>query len=266
MNVLCPPPSVGWKWLQLKRLYGLAILLVLSGCATFDPQAGFSDVRDTVKARSDMRVAWNQGTELDTRVAQEVRDLLDKALTPEAAVQIALLNNRELQAMYAGMGVAQADLVQAGLLENPIFDLEAIFPLAGGEPDLELGIAVGFLNIFYMPLRKRVAAARFEAAKLQVTGAVLDFAATVRAAFYRHQANAQMQELQQSIVQGLTVALDVAQRLHDAGNITDLDLARQRALTEEARLELASAEMAVSQSHEALNTLMGLWGQDTAWK
>lgn len=70
----------------------------------------------------------------------------------------------------------------------------------------------------------------------------------------------------QSITRGLTVASEVAQRLHAAGNITDLNLARQRALAEESKLQLASAEMAVTQSHEALNTLMGLWGQDTGWK
>lgn len=266
MNILRLPPLRGWRRCLTKMVAGLVTLGVLSGCATFDPQAGFSDVRDTVKARRNLRVVWNQGTDLDAQVAQDVRDLLATELTPDAAVQVALLNNRDLQAMYAGMGVAQADLVQAGLLENPIFDLEAIFPLAGGEPELELGIAMGFLNIFYMPLRKRVANARFEAAKLQVTGAVLDFAATVRAAFYRHQANAQMRELQQSIVRGLIAALDVAQRLREAGNITDLELVRQRALTEEARLQLASAEMAVSQSREALNTMMGLWGQETGWK
>ena len=37
---------------------------------------------------------------------------------------------------------------------------------------------MNFLNIFYIPLRKRVAAARFEEAKTRVTGAVLDFAGT----------------------------------------------------------------------------------------
>ena len=110
---------------------------------------------------------------------------------------MALLNNRELQAVYAELGVAQADLVQAGLLTNPVFDGAALFPVAGGPVKLDLSVAVRFLDIFYLPLRKRVAAARFEEAKLQVTGAVLDFAATVRAAFYRHQANEQRLELLQ---------------------------------------------------------------------
>ena len=126
-------------------------------------------------------------------------------------------------------------------------------------------MALDFLDIFYLPLRKRVAAARFEEAKLQVTGAVLDFAATVQAAFYRHQADEQMLELLQTIGQALAVAFEVAQRLHAAGNITDLDLARERALLEEAKLQLRAAEIAARQSREQLNTLMGLWGPQTAW-
>ena len=94
---------------------------------------------------------------------------------------------------------------------------------------------------------------------------MLDFAATVRAAFYRHQANEQRLELLQTIVQALAVSLDVAQRLHAAGNITDLSLARERLLLEEEKLQLRAAETAGRQSREQLNTLLGLWGQQTAW-
>jgi outer membrane protein, heavy metal efflux system len=110
-----------------------------------------------------------------------------------------------------------------------------------------------------------VAAARFEDAKLQVTGAVLDFAATVRSAFYRHQADEQKLELLQTIGQALAVSFDVTKRLHAAGNITDLDLARERAQVEEAKVQLRAAEVAVRQSRARLNTTMGLWGQETSW-
>lgn len=249
-----------------KAHYGIVLLVLLTGCATFDQRAGFSDLSAAVEQRSGMRVAWNLGTELDAQVAKEVRELLARPLTADAVTQIALLNNRNLQAMYAELGVAQADLVQAGLLENPIFDFNATFPLAGGDPDLELGAALGFLNIFYMPLRKRVAKAQFEAAKLRVTGEVIDFAASVRTSFYRHLANEQRVELQRAIARGLAAALDVAQRLYEAGNITALDLVQERALAEEAKLQLAAAEIAVRQSREQLNDLMGLWGQETTWQ
>jgi outer membrane protein, heavy metal efflux system len=243
-----------------------ALLVLLSGCATFDQRAGFSDVSTTVEERSGKRVVWNLGTDLDAEAAEEVRKLLGSPLTADGAVQVALLNNRELQAMYAELGVAQADLVEAGLLANPVFDGAVLFPVAGGLVKAELSVAMSFLDIFYRPLRRRVAAARFEGAKLQVTGAVLDFAATVRTAFYRHQADEQRLELLETIVQALTVAFDVTERLYAAGNITDLDRARERALLEEEKLQLRAGEVAARESRAQLNTPMGLWGEQTAWQ
>jgi len=242
-----------------------ALLLLLAGCATFDQRAGFSDVRDVVEERSSKRVAWNLGSELDAEAAAEVRRLLAGTLTADGAVQVALLNNRELQATYAELGVAQADVVQAGLLANPVFGGAIFLPVAGGPAKADLSVAMSFLDVFYRPLRRRVALARFEEAKLQVTGAVLDFAAAVRAVFYRHQADEQRLELLETVVQALTVSADVSERLYAAGNITDLDRARERALLEEERLRLRAAEVAVRASRAELNTLMGLWGEETAW-
>jgi outer membrane protein, heavy metal efflux system len=245
--------------------YVCTLLILVAGCATFDQRAGFSDVSTAVEARSGKRLVWHLDTALDAQVDQEVRALLQNPLTVDGAIQVALLNNRNLQALYAELGVAQADLVQAGLLKNPVFDSLMHAQLKGHPLELEFHTALDFLDIFYIPLRQRVAAARFEEARLQVTGGVLDFTATVRAAFYRYQADEQMLELLQTVVQALAVSFEVAQRLHEAGNITDLDLARERALIEEAKLQLRAAEIAVRQSREHLNTLMGLWGQQTAW-
>ena len=75
-----------------------------------------------------------------------------------------------------------------------------------------------------------------------------------------------MLELRQSIVQALGAAFEIARRLSEAGNITDLDLARERAQFEASKLALRSAEMTVRQSREELNILMGLWGNQTQWQ
>ena len=250
-----------------RRLAGLAVaLLGIAGCATVDMRAGFSDVRVAVEERAGGRIVWNGGTDLDQEAADRVRVLLRDKLTADGAVQIALLNNRDLQAMYADLGVAQADLVQAGLFKNPVLDAAVLFPLSSARPDIQLGVAVSLLDALYVPLRKRVAAARFDEVKLRVTGAVLDFAAQVRAAFHRHQADDQMVELRQAVAQALGASLEVSRRLREAGNITDLDLARERAQAEAARVALRAAEVEARQSREQLNGLMGLWAGDTQWE
>ena len=252
----------------LSRNVGLvAVLVFISGCTSIAMNAGFDDVRATVEERSALKLFWNNGTDLDKEAAEKVEALLKGKLTADQAVQIALLNNRDLQAVYSELGVAQADLVQAGLLRNPIFDAAVLFPVSdGGKPKLELSAVMNFLDIFYVPLRRRAVAARFEEAKLRVTGSVLDFAGRVRTAFYVHQSNQQFLDLRQTIVQALSASFEVARRLHEAGNITDLDFFRERALLESGKVALRAAEGAVRQSREELNILMGLWGKHTEWQ
>jgi outer membrane protein, heavy metal efflux system len=246
---------------------GMALLLLsVTGCASVNLSAGFPEVSAAIEERAATKIVWNSGTELDKEAEDRLRALLGRKLTVDDAVQIAMLNNRDLQAMYTDLGLAQADLVQAGLFKNPVLDAAVLFPLSGGRPDLQLGVAVSLLDALYVPLRKRVAAARFEEAKLRVTGAVLDFAAQVRTAFYVHQANEQMVELRRTIAQALAASLEVSRRLHEAGNISDLDLARDRAQAEASKVMLRAAEVDVRQSREHLNGLMGVWGDGTTWE
>jgi cobalt-zinc-cadmium efflux system outer membrane protein len=243
------------------------VLFLLSGCTSIAMNAGFNDVKATVEERSALQIFWNNGSDLDKEAAGKLASLLQGKLTAEQAVQVGLLNNRELQAAYSDLGIAQAELVQAGLLNNPIFDASVMFPVSGGgRPDLELSAAMNFLNIFYIPLRRRVAAARFEEVRTRVTGSVLDFAGRVRSAFYLHESNEQMLELRRTIVQTLDASFEIARRLAAAGNITDLDLARERAQLETSKLALRSAEVATRQSREQLNILMGVWGKNTQWQ
>lgn len=244
-----------------------SLILGLGGCASLDLRAGFADVRAQVAERTGgTTVTWNNGTDLDAEAADRLRALLGRPLTAESAVEVGLLNNRDLQALYADLGVAQADLVQAGLFRNPLLEAAVLFPVSGGRPELQFGAVVSLLDFLYVPLRRRVAGARFEEAKLRVGGAVLDFAAQVRAAFYVHQADEQLVELRRSIADALAGALEVTRRRHAAGNVTDLDLARERAVAEAARLALRSAELAAAQSRERLTALMGAWGADAAWQ
>src|SRR5262245_24196011 len=237
----------------------------LTGCTSVDLRAGFPEVSAAVEGRAALKVAWNSGTELDREAAEQVRSLLARKLTADDAVQIAALNNRDLQALYSELGLAQADLVQAGLFKNPILDAAVFFPLSGVRPDFQLSVVMNLLDALYVPLRKRVAVEVFEEAKLRVTGALLDFAWQVRAAFYAYQASEQLLDLRQTIVEALTASLDVSRRLHDAGNISDLDLDRERAQAEASKVALRSAEIASRQSRERLNVLMGAWGAATEW-
>ncbi len=234
-------------------------------CASTSPDEAFEDVRTMLAERGVERVHWQRGAEEDAAVVEAVRALLEGELTADAAVQVALLGNLSLQATYEDLGVAQADLVQAGLLANPIFHGEIRFPGRPKSP-LELDVSQDFLSVFLLPLRKRVAAAELEAVKLRVAHEVLDLAARTRTAFYVLQGAQQMLEMRESIVLATGSSAEAARRFHEAGNITDLALASEEAIASQARLELALAEEEAFDAREDLTSLMGLWGANAAFR
>jgi cobalt-zinc-cadmium efflux system outer membrane protein len=231
-----------------------------------DPRADFPQVSQLVTERAGKEVAWTPGTEEAPPALGAIAARLKDGLTEDAAVQIALLNNRNLQALYARLGIAQADLVQASLLHNPVVDAASGFPVGGGMIDLNFGIAMDFIDFLYVPLRKRVATARFEETKLRVAAEVLDLTWRTQRAFYQHQANQQMLEMRRQVVASTAASFELAQRMREAGNIRELDLATEHALAEEAKLDLRLAEVTVRESREQLNDLLGFWGEEAeAW-
>ncbi len=240
--------------------------LLLSGCATYPSDTGFSDVENILVQRLSQRIHWQQDTAEDQAAESAVSALLSGELELESAVQVALLNNRRLQAIYEDLGIARAGLVQAGLLRNPVFGASIGFTEGGGSPDLRFSIVQDFLSIFYMPLRKRVAESEFEATKLRVSGAVVDLAASVGAAYYQLQAAQQMLELRRQVAGASAASLDAARRLREAGNITGLDLDNEQALYLFARLDVEAIKVVVSQRHERLTRLMGLSGTEINWQ
>lgn len=241
----------------------LAATLVLGGCVKLAPGIGFEDVRQEVSGRLAKEIHWTRGSPEDGGAAERVDSLLARPLDADAAVQVALLNNRGLQATYEELGVAQADVVRAALPENPVFDGE--FRSRGGNVGLEVSLVQDFLSLLLLPLRTRLAETAFEAAKRRVAGEVIDLAGETRRAFYRYQAAEQVLEMRRTVVEAAEASYLLARRLYQAGNTTRLDLVAEHTLAEQARNDQAAAELTVREAREQLNTLMGLWGRHVGW-
>jgi cobalt-zinc-cadmium efflux system outer membrane protein len=82
---------------------------------------------------------------------------IEDGLTAQEAVAIALWNSPSFQATLADLGLARADLVEAGLLRNPVLSL--LFPV--GPKQLEWTLQYPFDAIWQRP--RRVAAAQLNA-------------------------------------------------------------------------------------------------------
>ena len=241
---------------------------LVAGCATTsNDRAGFGSVRQVTQERTGgARIAWLRGGAADDAVRREVDAMLGRSIGPDEAVQIALLTHPTLQAEYERLGVAQADLVEAGLLRNPVFNAMVRWPSGGGGPNVELGVAADFLDILFIGARKRIAAAEFEHDKLDVADAVVAHAADVRVAFYKLQGARQMLELRRTVLGAEEAAAETARRMLAAGNISELDADREQALLEQSRAELIEAEADVRRQRERLAALMGMPGGDARLK
>lgn len=237
----------------------------LLGCAV-PREAGFPEVAAAVEERVGARVAWDRGGEEDAAVQKSVTALLARELTVDGAVQIALLNNKHLQATYEDLMVAQADVVQAGLLKNPAFFGSVRLPLGPGLPNLEVGVEQDFLDLLMIPARKRVAEASFDAVKLRVGGEVVALAAEVREAFYALQGALQIAAMRRAIGEAVDASVDLARRQHEAGNISDLDLANEESQFTQIRLDLARSEADILGARERLARLLGVYGEGAAFR
>jgi cobalt-zinc-cadmium efflux system outer membrane protein len=252
---------------RLRPLLVTALALLVSGCATVSKEEAFSDVNHQLEQRTGVKAHWLLGGDEDRAAEAHVRQLLTGELSADGALAVALLRNRRLQARYENIGIAQADLVQAGLLKNPSFSASVGFPnLAGANLETDFSLVQDFLSIFTIPLRRKLAGAELERTKLQVGAELIDVAAQVRGAYFAVVADQQLLEMWRNVVAAEEAATALATKQLEAGNIQSFDLDQQLDQLGGAKLALGRAEISASDDRERLTRLMGLWGKDVSFR
>lgn len=254
--------------MRIRRFGGLvASLALLAGCASTSAKPAFKDVAHDVEARSGHAIRWDQDSADDKEAEKAIDALLGRELTADAAVQVALLGNPSLRATFEELAIAQADLVQAGLLKNPVFSFgRTAWEGEHISPNLFATVEQDFLDIITLPMRKRVAATELEATKLEVGDHVLELAAQVRDAFYTAQAAEQVVAMRRLVEEAAQTSAELARRQHEAGNMNDLALNNELGLAAQTTLDRRRSEGDAAVAREKLNKLMGTWGPRTAWK
>lgn len=244
----------------------VALALSAAGCGTVAPERGHDQVSAVVQERTGHKTRWDKGPPDDAQIVSWVHAVVSRGLTRERAVEVALVNNPELQAIYEELGVSQADMVQAGLLRNPSFGAElGLRTSSGSREEIRFSLVQDFLDLFVLPLRKEIARDQFEADTLRVADQALAVAARAEQTFVAVQAAAELVAFRRTVVEASAAAADLAARQSQAGNISALDLTAQQATHQQARLDLARDEVELLEARERINRLLGLWGNDTAW-
>jgi cobalt-zinc-cadmium efflux system outer membrane protein len=144
----CPAPSTRLS----NRAAVIALVAWNCACATTGQAPDRASIDSAIRERA------SGGIRVESTAPPMPPDVtLDDGLTSDEAVAIALWNSPSFQATLADLGVARADLVEAGLLRNPV--LSVLFPL--GPKQLEWTVQFPFELIWQRPAR--VAAATLNA-------------------------------------------------------------------------------------------------------
>jgi len=244
----------------------LLLTLLGAGCASVSPERGHDQVSTIVGARTGHKTQWEKGPPDDAAVADWVRRATAAGLTRAKAVEIALVNNPALTQTYEDLGISQADMVQAGLLKNPTFGADLGFAITSGATrEVRLSLVQDFLDLFVLPLRREIARDQFEADTLRVAHAALETVADVEKSFVAAQARAELVTYRRSVLEASGAAAELSDQQFEAGNVSELQRASERAVYEQAKLDLAREEIELLDARERINRLLGLWGETTAW-
>jgi len=242
----------------------LGTALLLPACQTFSPDGGMDAVAGVAGRALDKDVAALHTGEETEAARARVRALLRRPLSADAAVQVALLNNRGLQAAYNELGIAEAAFVEASLPPNPSLSLQRISGAA--EIEIERRIVADILALATLPARAEIAADRFRQAQLRAAEETLRIAADTRRSWYRAVAARELDGFLTQAKTAAETASELARRLGETGAMNKLDQAREHVFYAEITAQLATARQRGASERERLVRLMGLWGAELGFK
>jgi outer membrane protein TolC len=237
---------------------------LLAACADFSPDGGMGDVAHAVSRETGKDVVKIASAEDTRRARERVTALLGEPLTADSAVQVALLNNRDLQAAYNDLGISEADYVQQSLPKNP--SLSFLGYAGTGVANFEVRLIENVLDLLTLPSRSKIAAEHFAHAKHVAIATTLGLAADVRRAQVRTIAAERQVRFLEQVRQTADASARLVARLGEAGQGDQLDQAEIAAFYAELSVRVGQARLTARREREALTRLLGLWGGDVAFK
>lgn len=248
----------------IKPLALLCALSLLAGCASFSEDGGFDAVQQDAERQLDKQVLWARDDAGRSQIEARVGELLAEPLNLDAAVQLALLNNRGLQAAFDELGIGEAERVQAGRLPNPGFSYGRLEK--GREVEYERGLHLNLARLIALPMTSRLEGRRFEQLQRRTSLAVVELASETRKAWYQAVAAEEGLVYARQVLGAAEAGAELARRLAAVGNFSKLQQAEQQGFYAEAGIAVLRAEQARVASRERLTRLLGLWGEQIAYR
>ncbi|MEM5474472.1 TolC family protein [Hoeflea sp. AS60] len=248
--------------------------LFLAGCVSDQElagysakEAGFGVVAASVSIGTRGKEAvWLQNKDQAKAVSERVHGLVHKkSINADTAVQVALLNNKGLQAAYADIGMNAAEAWQQSLPENPKVSIGLLgigAPELGAYRAIEGMIAANILSMRTRRARVDVADTRFRQAQMRAVDATLKVANDTRRAWVTAVSSFETVAYLNQAKVAADAASELAQKLGESGALAKGGQAREHAFYAELTGQMAEARLASRLAKEELTRIMGLWGSD----
>jgi len=241
-----------------------SVALVFAGCASFSPDGGFDKVGELTKERTGLAPTLVRSEADRNTASSRVAELLKEPLSADGAVELAYLSNRGLQASFSELGIAEADLVQAGRLRNPSLSFGRLS--GGGMVEIDRSVMFDVLGLLTMPATKAVMQRRFEEAQYSAAFEAVGLATDVRRAYYNAVAAQELVKYYQQVMNAADASSELAKRMFAAGNFNKLAQMREQAFHADASAQLARARHRALAERERLIRLLGLAGEQLAFR
>lgn len=249
--------------MKKKILSSFFVILALSGCSTVSQKGVFDSMNQMTKERGTGELTWIKTLQEEDEAQMRVNTLLKEPLSEENAVRITLINNRTLQQTYEKIGIAQSDLVQAGLMNNPLLGYSV--GRGGGVSTSGVTLELAFLDLLWIPLRKELSGLALEETKLSVGDEVLRSVRDARKCYIDAHVAQEAVRLNAEVLKSYEVSLQLAIRQHTAGNLSKRDYLKIQDEYAHARLESIRLHRDDATARETLNKMMGVYAEQTAY-
>lgn len=250
----------------------LGFPLVLGACAGLvssdytDGKAGFAAVSGATSTAIGKRTVFAQTQAENAALSREVHAMVyRKTLSAETAVQVALLNNKGLQASYANVGISAAEAWQQATPVNPIVSIGLLgigAPELGAYRAIEGLVRANILDATTRKQRMALADTGFRQAQLTAVNDTLALANQTRIAWINAVSAFETVGYLSRAKQTSDAGSELARKLGETGALNKAGQAREQAFNAELAGQLAQARLGAVRAKEDLTRLMGLWGAE----
>lgn len=243
---------------MMRLTVAASAVLVLAGCASFSPDGGMERVADLTRERTGQAVALQRTDQDAVAGASRTAEILQQPLTADTAVELALLNNRGLQASLHQLGIAESNLVQAGRPANPLFSFGRMS--GSGVVEIDRSVMFSVLSLLTLPRATQIQQRHFEQAQFQAAYDAVGVASQARRAYFGAVAAQELVRYHGQVKEAADASNELARRMVLAGNFSKLAQMREQAFYADATANLARAQQQSLAARERLTRLLGLAG------